>query len=34
MARYCLALQIAAIALTMCKKGVSFDPKQLHRQAA
>jgi len=34
MARLTLARKIAAITLTMWKKGVSFDPKQLHRQAA
>jgi transposase len=34
MARLTLARKIAAIALTMWKKGVSFDPKQLQRQAA
>jgi len=34
MARLTLARKIAAISLTMWKKGVSFDPKQLHRQAA
>jgi hypothetical protein len=34
MARLTLARKIAAIALTMWKKGVSFDPQQLHRQAA
>jgi transposase len=33
MARLTLARKIAAITLTMWKKGVSFDPKQLHRQA-
>jgi hypothetical protein len=26
--------KIATITLTMWKKGVSFDPKNLHRQAA
>jgi transposase len=34
MARLTLARKIAAITLTMWKKGVSFDPKQLDRQAA
>ena len=34
MARLTLACKIAAITLTMWKKGVSFDPKQLQRQAA
>jgi transposase len=34
MARLTLARKIAAITLTMWKKGVNFDPKQLHRQAA
>src|SRR5213595_1357058 len=34
MARLTLARKIAAIILTMWKKGVSFDPKQLQRQAA
>src|SRR5947207_4508212 len=34
MARLTLSRKMAAITLTMCKKGVSFDPKQLHRQAA
>ena len=34
MARLNLARKIAAISLTMWKKGVSFDPKQLQRQAA
>src|SRR5712675_32877 len=34
MARLTLARKIAAITLTMWKKGVSFDPKHLHRQAA
>src|SRR5262244_1537419 len=34
MARLTLARKIAAITLTMWKKGVSFDPKQLQRQAA
>src|SRR5579864_5650695 len=34
MARLTLARKIAAITLTMWKKGVSFDPKQLPRQAA
>jgi transposase len=33
MARLTLARKIAAITLTMWKKGVRFDPKQLHRQA-
>jgi transposase len=34
MARLTLARKIAAVSLTMWKKGVSFDPQQLHRQAA
>ena len=34
MARLTLARKIAAIVLTMWKKGVSFDPKQLQRPAA
>jgi transposase len=34
MARLTLARKMAAITLTMWKKGVSFDPNQLHRQAA
>jgi hypothetical protein len=34
MARLTLARKIAAITLTMWKKGASFDPKQLPRQAA
>ena len=34
MARLTLARKIAAITLTMWKKGVDFNPKQLHRQAA
>ena len=34
MARLTLARKMAAITLTMWKKGVSFDPKQLQRQAA
>ena len=34
MARLALARKIATITLTMRKKGVSFDPKHLHRQAA
>src|SRR5205823_7279037 len=34
MARLTLARKVAAITLTMWKKGVSFDPKQLQRQAA
>jgi len=29
-----LALKIAAISLTIWKKGVEFDAQQLHRQAA
>jgi transposase len=33
MARLTLARKIAAITLTMWKKGVSFDPQQLSRQA-
>jgi transposase len=34
MARLTLARKIIAITLTIWKKGVSFDPKHLHRQAA
>jgi hypothetical protein len=34
MARLTLARKIATITLIMWKKGVDFDPKQLHRQAA
>src|SRR5487761_355857 len=34
MARLTLARKIAAISLTIWKKGVAFDAKQLHRQAA
>jgi hypothetical protein len=34
LARLTLARKMAAITLTMWKKGVSFDPKQLQRQAA
>ena len=34
MARLTLARKIAAITLTIWKKGASFDAKQLHRQAA
>jgi len=34
MARLTLARKIAAITLTIWKKGVSFDPKPLPRQAA
>ena len=34
MARLTLARKIATITLTMWKKGVGFDPQQLHRQAA
>ena len=34
MARLTLARKIASITLTMWKKGASFDPKQLERQAA
>jgi transposase len=34
MARLTLARKIAAITLTIWKKGVNFDAKQLHRQAA
>ena len=34
MARLTLARKIAAITLTMWKKGANFDPNQLHRQAA
>ena len=33
MARLTLARKIAAISLTLWKKGVKFDPKQLHQQA-
>ena len=33
MARLTLARKLAAITLTMWKKGVNFDPKQLRRQA-
>ena len=33
MARLTLARKIAAITLTMWKKGVSFDPQQLSRQS-
>jgi transposase len=33
MARLTLARKIATIALTLWKKGASFDPQQLHRQA-
>ena len=33
-ARLTLARKMAAITLIMWKKGVSFDPKQLQRQAA
>jgi len=33
MARLTLARKIAAITLIIWKKGVSFDPKQLQRQA-
>jgi transposase len=34
MARLALARKIAAISLTIWKKGVEFDAQQLHRQAA
>ena len=34
MARLTLARKIATITLTIWKKGVDFDAKQLHRQAA
>ena len=34
MARLTLARKIAAITITMWKKGVSFDPKPLQRPAA
>jgi len=34
MARLTLARKIAAITLTIWKKGVDFDAKELHRQAA
>jgi hypothetical protein len=34
MARLTLARKIAAIVLTMWKKGVDFDPQNLPRQAA
>jgi hypothetical protein len=34
MARLTLARKIAAISLTIWKKGVEFDAQQLHRQAA
>src|SRR5438445_1827551 len=34
MARLTLARKIAAISLTIWKKGVEFDPQQLHRQTA
>jgi len=34
MARLTLARKIATISLTMWKKGVGFDPQNLHRQAA
>jgi transposase len=34
MARLTLARKMAAITLTMWKKGVDFDAKQLHRQVA
>jgi len=33
MARLTLARKIAAITLIIWKKGASFDPKQLQRQA-
>jgi len=34
MARLTLARKMATITLTLWKKGVDFDPKQLQRQAA
>jgi transposase len=34
MARLTLARKMPAVSLTMWKKGASFDPEQLHRQAA
>jgi hypothetical protein len=34
MARLTLARKMAAVSLTIWKKEVNFDPKQLHRQAA
>ena len=34
MARLTLARKIATVTLTIWKKGVSFDPQNLHRQAA
>jgi hypothetical protein len=34
MARLTLARKIAAITLTIWKKGACFDAKELHRQAA
>ncbi len=34
LARLTLARKMAAITLTLWKKGVSFDPKQLQPQAA
>jgi hypothetical protein len=34
MARLTLARKMAAITLTIWKKGVEFDAKQLNRQAA
>ena len=34
MARLTLARKMAAITLTLWKKGVDFDAQQLHRQAA
>jgi hypothetical protein len=34
MARLTLARKIATLTLTIWKKGVQFDTKQLHRQAA
>ena len=34
MARLTLARKIAAITLTLWKKGANFDPQQLSRQAA
>jgi len=34
MARLTLARKMAAVSLTIWKRGVSFDPQQLHRQAA
>jgi ketol-acid reductoisomerase len=34
MARFTLARKMATITLTIWKKGVDFDAKHLHRQAA